>query len=818
MVKNVRPVVLRCLLLLLFGNALLSIGCGASDPGGGDGGTSPDTPCACTVGAKRCSGTGIQVCERTDPACPTWGPATACPGSACAGDSCMSACQDTCAGGTTRCTTDENVDVCRIGPSGCLEWTQQACPGAAPYCGGDTCKAAIACDPACPSGFTCTPAGVCAGGSPSNLTFDVKTVTVSGKVTYNGAAPALGTSCLGNSGAASSRLLFTEPTKGYTVYLETKCGDSGFTFTGPVYPGTYTVRVNNVNGAGYSNLPQTGFIERSYIANPALVVTADTTGVVLDVRTVTVGGKVTLNGAAPTLGPACMANNGSPSSRIFFTDTAKNYTFALDTKCGDAGFAFTGAIYPGTYAVRVNNPLGTSNIPLGRTDLQSYLANAALVVGADTNGLVLDVKSTTVSGKVTYNGAAPVLGSSCMANNGGVSARVVFTDTAKNYVFYADAKCGDGTFSFTGTVYPGTYVVRVHNPSGQSDLPLVSDTQGYIANPALVVGAPLSGLVFDVKTVSLSGKVTLNGAAPTLGPSCTANNGSVSARLQLIDTKNNYTFYLEPRCGDAGFSFTRPVYPGTYAVRVNNPNGIFFSDLPVASSNEQSYLANPALAATENATGLVFDVKTVTAAGKVTLDGAAPALGTDCLGNTGAPSSRLLFTDTAKNYAFLLTSKCGDSVFTFTGAVYPGTYAVRVHNGNGARYSTVPSADTDAQGYVADPALVLSADRSGLVLDVKTVTAAGKVTLNGATPALGTSCMAANGTASARLLFSEPTKNYAFRLDTKCGDGTFAFTGPIYPGTYAVRVSNVNGATYSNLPQALDLSLGSKVVSRLRLP
>jgi hypothetical protein len=466
----------------------LAAGCGAS---GGDNNPVNDTPCSCTVGAKRCLGDAIQVCEAATPTCPAWGPTSTCPGGACSGDRCPGSCTDSCAGGTSRCSSDSAREVCRIGPSGCLEWVAQSCP-ATQYCGGTSCQAAIPCDPACPSGYLCKPSGVCAGGSPSGLDFDVKTFTVSGKLTLNGAVPSVGTSCSGNPQVATADLQFVELSKGYVVDLFTRCGDASFGFSGKLFPGTYVVRANSINGANYSNLPQAPSSAQAIVVSPAFVVSADAGGIVFDVQTFTVSGLVTLNGAAPTVGTSCSGNPQVATSDIQLVESTKGYVIDLYTRCGDPTFAFTGKLYPGSYVVRVNNINGTnySNLPQAPSAGQSFVANAALIISADSSGLDFDVKTITISGHVTLNGAAPSVGTSCSGNPQVATADLQFTEKTLGYVTDLYTRCGDPTFAFTGKLYPGTYSVRINNINGTnySNLPQApSAYQAYQAVAAIQI-------------------------------------------------------------------------------------------------------------------------------------------------------------------------------------------------------------------------------------------------------------------------------------------------------------------------------------------
>ena len=99
--------------------------------------TKNEPPCSCTVGARRCRGGQVQVCEQQSATCSGWGPIIGCPGGVMCRDSesCDVDCsgKDLCAAGLSRCADEATSEICRIGASGCLEWSRQACP-AKNYC------------------------------------------------------------------------------------------------------------------------------------------------------------------------------------------------------------------------------------------------------------------------------------------------------------------------------------------------------------------------------------------------------------------------------------------------------------------------------------------------------------------------------------------------------------------------------------------------------------------------------------------------------------------------------------------------------------
>ena len=121
------------------------------------------------------------------------------------------------------------------------------------------------------------------------------------------------------------------------------------------FPGTYNV---SVAGANYSNLPT-----QPFLANGALTVGANLSGQALDVKTVSVGGSLTLNGAAPSTTTACNPSPTATKANVQFFDATSGYQFEVPVACSAADFSWTGAIYPGTYRIAVAGASGYSNLP-----------------------------------------------------------------------------------------------------------------------------------------------------------------------------------------------------------------------------------------------------------------------------------------------------------------------------------------------------------------------------------------------------------------------------------------------------------------------
>ena len=791
------------LTLLLLGQGCSSMPSDfAPDGGVADG---AEAPCSCALGSRRCAGTSVEVCEMASGGCAAWGPAVACPSGMCTAGACQGSCQDACPAGMSRCTGGAAVEVCRIGPSGCLEWSMQSCP-ALQFCDPlqNVCVADVPCDVSCPTGYTCKRGGVCVGGSPTGLVLDVKTVPVSGKVTLNGAAPKNGADCRANPGADKARVTFQSTQGSATFSFPMSCADTDFTFAGTLFPGKYRLSVQGLGGVGspFSNLPS-----QDYVFDPAFSVAAAVIDKTVDVKTLHVAGQVTLNGAAPQQSRDCLAAPDAEKARVTFTDSASGYTFDFPIACADDGFAFAGTLYPSTYQVSVQGG-ASGNIRFSNLPPQRFISDAALHLTGDLTGKTLNVKTVQLSGKVTHNAADAQNSFGCRSNPGADKAQVTLSDATSGARFTLPMSCSDSDFTFTGKLYPGTYRLSVEGLALDgtllSDLPEAS----YQIDPAFVIAADVAGKTLDVKTIPVSGKVTVNGVEAKNGPDCSGDPGQDKVEV-TFRSDTGATFRSRLSCSDASFDFTTTVYPGTYSVRVAGLSqaGSRVSDIPTVG-----YLAVASLPISTAITGKTLDVKTVQLTGKLTLNGADTKNGPDCIAEPNADKAEVALFDAANGYGFTIPLSCTSTDFGFAATLYPGTYYVTVRGLRpaGAALSSLPD-----QAYQADPGLLINTAVSGKVLDVKTVLVGGRVTLNGVDPQNGPDCRALPGQDKVEVGLRELTLGYRFVLPMSCADSGFAFAGAAYPGTYEITVAGLSPGSYrlSNLPAQPSL-----VSSRLAIP
>jgi hypothetical protein len=643
----------------------------------------------------------------------------------------------------------------------------------------------------CPESFTCNSSGVCAGGDLSTLAFDLKPVPVSGSITLNG-APVLDTTCSYEYWGEYSYVRLTETTRGGTKTLPVTCSATeGWTFSGQLYPGTYKVEFDARDA---SSVPGTPFV-----VLPSLDLATGRADVVLNVRTVNVAGTLTRNGT-PLTSATCPAY--APGS-VRFTETTRGFTLAVPARCSDTeGWIFSGAVLPGTYrvAVAAQESSALSAVP--------YPILESLSLEADRTGLVLDIPSVEVSGSILRNGA-PLLDYNCNYNSGGSpalvdSSEVDFVETTKGFRISVPVSCTPETgWTFRGPIYAGTYRVEVvARQDLDPTLPVSLPPAPYPALTSVTVLASQSGMVLDVPTVRVSGTITQNGA-PLADTSCLGRNSYGFYDLSfvsLVDATTNRTVNVPIACSEtAGWSFDGLTHPGMYTAKVAARLG--------ASLPQQPYTALSSLDARADRANIALDVRVVDVSGSITRGGASIP-GANCSISIGFGyyvHSNVLLTDAAQGYSFLVPITCTEEAgWTFSGRVYAGNYRVDVLAQEG---STLPSSLR-----TVIPSVALQANRSDLVLDVRTQNVAGHILRNGA-PIADTTCTYFFYWFAyySVVQFTDLETGATARVRVSCSveDG-WSFSGPVYPGTY--RVDVLPHENSSQPPGPLTL------IPRLRVP
>lgn len=401
----------------------------------------------------------------------------------------------------------------------------------------------------------------------------------------------------------------------------------------------------------------------------------------------------------------------------------------------------------------------------------TYQCDAAGVCsGGTSTDFTLDVRTYRVSGSVTLNGATPV--STCPSAVGN-RTEVTFIGGSKGMVV-APIPCDAGTpeFRFEATLLPGTYEVQVGNimellrSSNYSNLPA-----GVVeVLSAFVVDKDETGVVLNVTTATVSGTVTLNGAAPT--GAC--NIGSTRAEVNFVSEEGTYVS-LPVTCFGPAFpaDFSGQVPLGTYRVLVRD----HATDIPDFGAFE----ARTGFVIGAPVSNLVLDVKAHPVVGLLTRNGVAPT--ETCI--AAELVAQVSLRDPARGYAALVPMSCaaGTTNWYYSTTVFQGDYRLFV---TGTAKSNLPLLPYEAPGTLSVQAPVSNAN-----IDVKTYAFSGVVTRNGVTPPVV--CAGAY----AGSVGIEPTgvarevswQSVVLNLPCDGGVGPFAFAGTLPGGTFAVNAN-----------------------------
>jgi hypothetical protein len=466
------------------------------------------------------------------------------------------------------------------------------------------------------------------------LDVDVPTVKASGKVTLAGKAFPTNTQTGGLAFAdTSSAPTGAGATLASSGYVSISTVGGGATYAATLVPGHYSIAYAAASTACNTTTPCTGGVvtqDVSISASGALDV---------DVPMVVVRGRVTLNGAA------LPAQQGLGS--IFFSQgkVGAQGDGSGANSAGttiDAAGTYAAALFPGAYDVGYSgdpNAISTSLMPRNA---------GVLVPQADLSHdgtLDLDVQSASVQGKVTANGMALGQANGNPGSIGfalsGASTPLVSTFAIASGAYRAVLIAGSYDVSFEGDSYGCSNGATPSMPCNRGKLKSITLAKGQ-------AGA----LDLDVPTVTIHGKITVNGGSPsqsdvaqiTFALSGTTGTTGGVASFQT-DAKNTYNVAL---------------VPGTYDVGIGAGNcQDVASSLPCVGGVVKAGVTLTSSGA------LDLDVPTLTVSGKVTLAGQQVPQATDSRGS-----------------AFFSMKSGGAAESTPFSSTGPITYSLRLLPGN----------------------------------------------------------------------------------------------------------------------------------------
>jgi hypothetical protein len=635
----------------------------------------------------------------------------------------------------------------------------------APSCGGLECGPDPVCGESCGE---CEVGSMCNAGkcleicdlprvlTNTTLNVDIKTVTLTGKVTLNGLT-------------MPNDMKLDGQTRGYLRFQNLETGDYydvDFGETGAVnysvtlFAGVYNVQVHGNYAGLQSVLPGNRDMRIATDLELKTSMTKD-----FDARTVKLTGNVTLNGATM---PNDTKLDGQTRGELRFLNRETGDDYRIDF--GETGaVAYSQTIFAGAYDIYVyGNYAGLQSVFPGN---RTQLIQRNVPFTADTTKDI-DAKTLTLSGKVTLNGQTMPNDTKLDGQTRGYM-RLRNIETADQY----DSDFGEtGGVNYSQTIFAGLYDIYIYgNYAGlQSVLP---------ANRNMVVqrNTALSTTMtkdIDAKTLTISGKVTVNG---TTMPNDTKLDGQTRGylRLQNVETvENNDIDFGET----GGVNYSQTIFAGLYDVYVHGN----YEGLQSVFPGFRDGLIEKNLALTSTITK-DFDAKVITLSGNVTLNGSPMPNDMKLDGETRG-YLRLQNLDTFDYY---------DLNFAETG---PVTYSRKIFAG---RY------DVYAHGNYAGLQSVLPGYRDGLVqrdvtfmanatqnFDVKVVTVMGQITLNGQPLP---NDMKLDGQTRGALRFWSPETFSEYQIDL--GEtGPVMYSQKLFAGAYDVLAHGNYAAQQTVLP------------------
>ncbi len=350
----------------------------------------------------------------------------------------------------------------------------------------------------------------------------------------------------------------------------------------------------------------------------------------------------------------------------------------------------------------------------------------------------LNLAVASVTGKITWNGAAPPAGIG--------SATVRFVDKKSSSVITVPLA---GTYSTR--LYAGTYSIAIDTRNAtDSSLP----QQIVLVKDDVAIGAD-TAIDLAVTTATLSGAVSIDGAAPPSG-------GSTRGRVYVKSLGGDQISATLPATGPAAYSV--PVFAGTYDVSYDS-RGL---DTTVP---DQSALVKKGVAVTGAAT---FDLAlaTATVTGTITQNGAA----------LPAETSRGRVVLSAPDFSTTETSVAASGPATYTARVYAGSYDLA--------FDSRSSTSLPDQSVSLAKARAVSGALSAS-FDVKVIDVTGAVTLNGA-------ALPASTYSRGSIDFASPTGSGTVSAPLAT-TGAGSYSAHLYAGTYDVRVRA--GSQQTVIPQ-----------------
>jgi len=599
--------------------------------------------------------------------------------------------------------------------------------------------------------------------SDRTVDINLETVNISGEITLDGATPANNTmEYYETESRGSIGFINKQNGDGYYVNIGS-AGKAAFSAT--LFKGTYDV-VFNPNNAGSQNV----FPALNMVLENAVVFDKDTTKA-FNLETATLSGKITVDGKT-------MTNNTmeyyETESRGTITVTNSESASSASISVGSSGeAAFSLKLYKGTYSATFTpNNAGRQNaIPA----LNLLLDNAVAVTSTVTKNFNLE--TVTISGKVTLNGKT-------MPNN---TMEYYETESRASITISNNESGGTRTVSlgssgeaaFSAKIYKGTYSFSFspNNASRQNVIPSM--------NLIFETGVDISDNMtknFNLETVTLSGKVTLNGSTM---PNNTMEYYDTESRGSISIKNDESGAVLSIALGSSGVAaYSSKVYKGTYSFSLQPNNESRQNSMP-----SMNIILEKKVAVNVDTTK-DFNAETAIFSGKVTLDGKTMSNNTMEYYDTESRGSIGFKNKGSGDSLSVPLGSSGEAAYSKT--LFKGTYDITLHPNSESRQNVLPAIENILENNV-----VLESNLTKN-FNPETFTVSGAVKLNGET--MPSNTMEYYETESRGGLTFRNTSSVDTVYISIGSSGVGAFSYKLFKGSYDVDFSSNNEDRQNVLP------------------
>ena len=395
-------------------------------------------------------------------------------------------------------------------------------------------------------------------------------------------------------------------------------------------PGTYTIRVNNPDG-GQSNVYS--FSVAAGVSTPQISGVQSGLQATAGNQNVSVSGSQFQSGLTVTVGFPSGGSSTLSGSQIQGV-SANSFTMVINFNNN-----------PGTYTIRVNNPDG------GQSNVYSFSV-AAGVSTPSISGVQSGLRATAGNQNVSVSGSQ---------FQSGLTVTVGFPSGGSSTLSGSQIQ-GVSANSFTMVINfnnnPGTYTIRVNNPDGgQSNVYSFSVAAG-VSTPQ--ISGVQSGLQATAgnQNVSVSGSQFQSGLTVTVGFPSGGSSTLSGSQIQGVSA-NSFTMVI---------NFNNN--PGTYTIRVNNPDG---GQSNVYSFSVAAGVSTPSISGVQSGLRATAGNQNVSVSGSQFQSGLTVTVGFPSGGSTTLSGSQIQ----------------GVSANSFTMVINfnnnPGTYTIRVNNPDGGQ-------------------------------------------------------------------------------------------------------------------------------------